>query len=58
MTHRNDVIRYSIKAGNDDGKFQIDANSGSVSVAEALDYEEVEFYNVTVQAKDTGSPAK
>lgn len=57
-TKKNKRIKYTITTGNDEGKFQIDTNSGSLTVAKALDYEEVEFYNLTVQARDTGSPAK
>ena len=53
---RNSQFSYSIFAGNVDNKFNVDPNSGVVTVAKVLDREEVAFYNLTVRAVDTGAP--
>ena len=45
-------VAYSITAGNDADKFSINAGTGEVSVASALDYETVSSYTLTVQARD------
>ena len=49
-----DTVTYSIMAGNDDGKFTIDTNTGAITVAGALDYESVTSYTLTVEASDEG----
>ena len=46
------AITYAITAGNGDGDFQIDADSGEISVAGELDYETTASYSLTVQATD------
>ena len=53
---RNSQFSYSIFAGNVDNKFNVDPNSGVVTVAKVLDREEVAFYNLTVRAVDNGAP--
>ena len=45
----NAVLQYSISAGNGEGKFQIDVNTGAVSLAGALDYEATRLYQLTVR---------
>ena len=45
-------VAYSITAGNDAGKFSINAGTGEVSVASALDHETASSYTLTVQASD------
>ncbi len=45
-------VAYSITAGNDAGKFSIDAGTGEVAVASALDHEAASSYMLTVQARD------
>ena len=45
-------VAYSISAGNDAGKFSINAETGEVAVASALDYETASSYTLTVQAGD------
>ena len=49
----NDSITYSITAGNGDGKFAIDASTGAITTAGALDYETDTSYALTVQADDS-----
>ena len=45
-------VAYSISAGNDAGKFSINAETGEISVASALDYETASSYTLTVQVRD------
>ena len=45
-------VAYSISAGNDAGKFSINAETGEISVASALDHETASSYTLTVQARD------
>ncbi len=45
-------VAYSISAGNDAGKFSINAGTGEVAVASALDYETASSYTLTVTASD------
>nr|XP_054607387.1 cadherin-7 isoform X2 [Nothobranchius furzeri] len=47
-------IRYSIDKRTDATKaFKIDPNNGTIAVAKALDRETTEWYNMTVEAKET-----
>ena len=48
----NDTLAYSITAGNDRGKFAINAGSGAITISAALDYETNSAYTLTVQADD------
>ena len=45
-------VAYSISAGNDAGKFSINAGTGQISVASALDHETASSYTLTVLASD------
>ncbi|XP_033109345.1 cadherin-23-like, partial [Anneissia japonica] len=55
---QNGAIRYDITAGNP-GVFAIDAISGNITTTYTnLDREVKEFYNLTVVARDLGSPSK
>ena len=45
------VIKYSIKDG-DEGKFAIDKQTGTIRLAEKLDFETKQKYNLTIQARD------
>ena len=45
------TVTYSITAGNDAGKFSVDAEGGLV-LAAALDYETATSYSLTLQAED------
>ena len=42
-----DALTYSITAGNGAGHFAIDANSGAVTVAGAIDTETADSYSLT-----------
>ena len=46
------ILTYSIIAGNDSGDFAIDANSGAITIASALDFETTPGYSLTVMASD------
>ncbi len=48
------AVTYAITAGNDAGLFAIDASSGALTVAAALDYETTTSYGLTVEAKTGG----
>ena len=47
-----DTVTYEVTAGDDEGKFAVDENSGEITVAAALDYETVDSYTLTVEAED------
>ena len=49
---QGDTVTYSITAGNDDGKFALDAGTGAITVAGELDHETTGSYSLTVQASD------
>ena len=51
------AVSYAITAGNDAGLFQIDAASGRLTVAAALDYETAASYSLTVTASSSGGKA-
>ncbi|MEQ2188629.1 hypothetical protein GOODEAATRI_016967, partial [Goodea atripinnis] len=52
----NAEITYSIRSGNELGKFSIDRKLGSISVADDLDFEVCKDYYITVEAWDNGNP--
>lgn len=52
----NSDIDYYIVSGNEEGMFQIDANSGDIMVLRSLDREEEDSYTLIVGAKDRGDP--
>ena len=47
-----DELTYSITAGNEDGKYEIDEDSGAITVAGGLDHETTPNYTLTVQVDD------
>ncbi|SHK48895.1 Metallo-peptidase family M12 [Rubritalea squalenifaciens DSM 18772] len=49
----SDVASYAIAAGNEAGKFSIDASTGEITLVGELDYESATHYALTVEAKDT-----
>ncbi len=51
-TVRPDAWTFAITAGNDGGEFAIDANTGAITVAGALDFETTAQYVLTVTATD------
>ncbi|XP_069495463.1 protocadherin Fat 3 isoform X2 [Ambystoma mexicanum] len=52
----NAEISYSVRSGNEQGKFNINTKTGVISVFEALDYEACKDFYVVVEAKDGGMP--
>ncbi|XP_050721222.1 fat-like cadherin-related tumor suppressor homolog [Eriocheir sinensis] len=53
----NSLVRYSIRAGNDDHCFTIDDHTGIITVIKKLDREKVAQYQLTVGGRDLGSPS-
>ena len=49
-------VRYTFTGGMDD-KFTVDRHTGVVRIANRLDYEQKQVYNVSVKARDRGSPS-
>uniref|UniRef100_A0A671THD5 FAT atypical cadherin 3a n=1 Tax=Sparus aurata TaxID=8175 RepID=A0A671THD5_SPAAU len=52
----NAEITYSIRSGNEHGKFHINPLTGAIAVAQSLDYETCRDYFLTVEARDGGMP--
>ncbi|XP_076767085.1 FAT atypical cadherin kugelei isoform X6 [Xylocopa sonorina] len=52
----NADVYYSIVGGNEHKKFQIDARTGVITIAEQLDFERAKDYFLTIQAVDGGIP--
>ncbi|XP_069022574.1 protocadherin Fat 3a isoform X8 [Embiotoca jacksoni] len=52
----NAEITYSIRSGNEHGKFHIHPLTGAILVAQPLDYETCRDYFLTVEARDGGTP--
>ncbi|XP_046748553.1 fat-like cadherin-related tumor suppressor homolog isoform X2 [Diprion similis] len=52
----NADVYYSIVGGNEHKKFQIDTQTGVITIAEQLDYERAKDYFLTIQAIDGGVP--
>lgn len=46
-------VKYSLIYGTD-GKFEIDEETGTVRIAQKLDFERKQVYNITAQAEDQG----
>ncbi len=55
--NEGDTVTYSIRAGNDAGKFAIDVNTGRITVAGTLEYDTASSYTLTAQASDGNSDA-
>ncbi len=47
---------FAITAGNTGGAFAIDASTGEITVATALDFETLAAYSLTVEVTDDGAP--
>uniref|UniRef100_A0A8C5BE63 Dachsous cadherin-related 1a n=1 Tax=Gadus morhua TaxID=8049 RepID=A0A8C5BE63_GADMO len=54
----NGRVSYSIESGNAGGAFSLNPNTGSLSIFKPLDREEEETFNLTVVAKDHGTPQR
>ncbi|XP_048590535.1 protocadherin Fat 4 isoform X2 [Nematostella vectensis] len=52
----NGQFTYKITAGDTDDVFNIDANTGLITIKAKLDYEKTSLYNLTVSAQDLGTP--
>ena len=52
----NANLTYSIIAGDPEGKFKIDPQTGDVTVREGLDYETIPAYSLTILVSDQGLP--
>ncbi len=48
----DDALSFAITGGNDAGKFAVDAGTGEITVAAALDYETIASYDLTVAVSD------
>lgn len=48
----NDILEFSIIAGNDDKLFMIDSRSGKIFTSAVLDYEKKQSYDLLVQVSD------
>ena len=53
----NADLTYSIANGNVGSKFDIDPETGLVTLEAAINREEVSFYSLTIEAVDGGTPA-
>ncbi len=53
----NSLITFSIASGNEDGLFVIDAQTGLLQTAGAVDFETASSYVLEIQAQDSGDPA-
>lgn len=51
------VVRYSLIDGDEHADFAIDEVSGVVRVRKQLDYERTSIYNLTIRARDMGTPS-
>ena len=54
----NGAIQYAIVSGNEENKFAIDASTGSISVANPLDYDSVQKFTLNITATDMGFEPK
>ncbi|XP_034459625.1 protocadherin Fat 3a isoform X3 [Hippoglossus hippoglossus] len=52
----NAEITYSIRSGNEHGRFHIHPLTGAILIAQSLDYETCRDYFLTVEACDGGTP--
>ena len=51
------TVTYAITAGNEDAKFSIDTNTGTIAVAGALDYESLTSYTLIEASNEGGGSA-
>ena len=52
---RDSQFAFQIVDGNEDGKFEINDVTGLLSLAQTLDFETQQVYNITVQVEDFGA---
>ena len=53
----NGYVTYKITGGNTGGVFQVDNQTGVVSVKGSIDRERISEYSLTIQAEDGGHPS-
>ncbi|KAK3744427.1 hypothetical protein QZH41_003165 [Actinostola sp. cb2023] len=53
----NRKVTYSITGGNTGGAFDINPANGIVFVNNTLDYESIQSYNLSIEARDLGHPS-
>ena len=53
----NAKVSYSIRAGNERGKFKIQQFTGEITLKEKLTYNEQSNYSLTIDAIDSGTPS-
>ena len=53
----NGRVSYAITSGNAGDAFEIDNQTGKVTVKRAIDRENIKEYSLTVQAEDGGHPS-
>ena len=51
------IVKYTLIDGMDD-KFEIDRSTGTIRIANQLDFERKQLYNITARARDRGEPAR
>ena len=54
----NSVVMYSITDGNERRQFFVDVSSGEVTLVAPLDAETMSSFQLTIEARDSGSPAQ
>ncbi|CAL1540134.1 unnamed protein product [Lymnaea stagnalis] len=52
----NNIVKYYIVSGNEDGKFVLDADTGYLSIYDGLDHETQTSYTLNISAEDMGVP--
>ncbi|CAG5115641.1 unnamed protein product, partial [Candidula unifasciata] len=52
----NNVVKYQIVSGNEDGKFILGSDTGYLSISDALDHEKQTNYSLNISAEDSGMP--
>nr|XP_020468749.1 protocadherin-16-like [Monopterus albus] len=52
----NGRVTYSIQSGNTGGTFNLNPNTGSLSIFKPLDREELDIFNLTIITEDHGIP--
>ena len=52
----NGALTYSIQSGNGDLRFTLDPNNGHLTIANVLDRETTDNYNIVIIAEDAGTP--
>ena len=52
----NSTLTYTILLGNEEGKFNLDASTGNLSLVQPLNYENTTLYVLTITVEDQGTP--